>query len=415
MKLLPYLLIILSSLALSSCLAELKEKLTGLPAASPETTESVAEQPEESAWDWQKFPLQNELQLGTMPVDVHPKKSLEIKAEASGIISVKVGEQISQVTKGALWAEMNSERLANKRLQHDIRKNQQNIEKIKIDEIELPMQEKEALEKLQEAKKKVELIKKVLSSEVMDEMLTIIGVPRSDISQDSLVQAEEALTLANKRFEFAQKHERELRYGQEKLDEMDLVESEKQLQEAKDQSQYYIPFDGELRINIPSFTYGQQEYSVVTREAIGTLSDYSEIYAHLKVQNAGWISLEPSTLRLRLKDRARTELPFLGDRNIKDTRGRDERNYIFNIALQDNQDLRRLTGSTLDADLLHKLDQPCHIVPKLQLSLYAMERTNKREWAVILQDLFPNAELVAEGLEHLAVHLNTGASHSAKK
>ena len=210
--------------------------------------------------------------------------------------------------------------------------------------------------------------------------------------------------MAELDYEFAEKHEARLRADEIRLSDMDMEDNREAFKEAKGQAEYIIPFDGELQINIPLIP-GQNDYTVASREVIATLNDYTEIHGRLVVKNADWISLPPDSLQIRLKDKARTKLKFLDDRNISSTRGKEERNYIFNIELEGNQELRRLTGSTLDADLLHNLGKPCYIVPKLQFSLYAMSRSKEREWDSILSDLFPDAEILAEGLEHLAIHL----------
>ena len=82
--------------------------------------------------------------------------------------------------------------------------------------------------------------------------------------------------------------------------------------------------------------------------------------------------------------------------------------------LGDNEGLKRLTGSEIDADLLYDLGQECYIVPKLDLSIYAMDHSSAREWPKMVTELFDGADLVAEGLEHLAIALQPEPATSAE-
>ena len=50
-------------------------------------------------------------------------------------------------------------------------------------------------------------------------------------------------------------------------------DSEKSLEEAKNRSDYKIPFDGELRLEL-NYVEGQSDYSVITRDVVGTLNNY---------------------------------------------------------------------------------------------------------------------------------------------
>ncbi len=391
-----------------------------LPSCLPEQstsqatpTDTAPPPAEEVVWAWQDFAEATTLTLGTLPVAVHPRQSLEIKAEASGIITLYIDQKVSNVTAGKLWAEMNSERLASKQERLNIQTRKQSLNNMKAEQLDLPEREAEAYEKLQEAQRKVKLLEHLMKSKAMDKMTDLLGVNREDVSATSLQKAREALALAERKMEFAQKFDHQLREDEKRLAEMDMIESQNQFREAKSQSEYIVPFDGELRLNL-GLIPDQQHYTVMSRETLGVLSDYSEIHAYLSVNNASWIALQPESLHLRLKDRARTELTFLQDRYIKNSRGKEERNYIFRITGEENSDLRRLTGSTLDADLVHSLSQPCRIVPKLELSLYAMERSDSREWDAILADLFPGAQLIAEGLEHLAIALPAPSSSSTQ-
>jgi len=369
---------------------------------SPEEGNSVLK-PKSEEWSWEEFPIQEELTLATSQVSVHPKKSIAIKAAATGILTLNINEEVTTQKKGFLWAQMNTEKLRSEEEKIKIADRERTIGVLKVENIDIPEREAEVLEELLKARKKVELLRRLRAAESLEHLTDLVGISQQDLSDSSLEKAEEALARAEIKIKFARDYDKTLLEDSNRLKELNARDAKKLYNELKVQSEYHIPFNGELRINL-GLIPGQSNYTVSTRETLATLNDYSDIHAHLAIKNAGWIALPPESLSLLLKDRVKTKFTFLADRFITDNRGREERNYIFNSSLQENENLKRLTGSTLDATLVHQLEKPCYIVPKLELSLYALERTKSSEWRDIIKDLFPEAELYAEGLENVAIY-----------
>jgi len=124
----------------------------------------------------------------------------------------------------------------------------------------------------------------------------------------------------------------------------------------------------------------------------------------LKISNASWINLSPKRLLLQLNDQAKTLMPFLKDRIDKDKRThREERKYVFSVPLENNEALKRLVGTQMKGELIYKLPKTCYIVPKYNLSLYALGKTDAVDWGEMVSVLWPGAKVLAEGLSYVAI------------
>jgi hypothetical protein len=299
---------------------------------------------------------------------------------------------------------MDVEDLNEQQIRHDLREQRSEIARKKEDDLEIPKKKKEAKEELVKARKKVRLLKLMLNNPATKEYVAELfpeGI--GEIDKKALSAAQASLDLAEKESVFAENFEEKLLAGARTIEEMDRKRGERNLQQAKDRSLYKVRFDGELRLEV-NFIEGQKEYTVTTKETIATLNNYDEIHAHLKVANADWISLEPKRLYIQLTDKENTLLQFLDDRIEKDKRtNREERKYIFFTPREENTKLKRLTGTKMDSKLIYRLPEQCYIVPKYDVSLYALGKTDSLIWRDVVKTLWPNAELLGVGHKHLAI------------
>lgn len=382
----------------------------------PETGRPTAPQKNQSAeapnvkWDWNAFPRENTLALGRMKIQIKPKQTLNIKSEVGGVLTIKVDGETSTVKKGYEWALMNAEKLSEAETKLAIKKRQLKLENMKASELELPAKLKAARNDLEKARKRIKLMEAVLKSPAMQEHAAdLFDGDISKVSRETLVRAKEDFSLAEKRLAFLETFQEQEQKDAKELGRIEISDDERAYSEAKERSVYTVPFDGELRLRL-GLVDGQKDYSVASREIIATLSDFTQIHAHLVVQNVPWISLEPDTLRLRLSDANRTVMPFFQDKVIQNERTRqDERTYIFSVPFQGNQKLKRLVGTQLDGELITQLPEKCWIVPKVKISVYALGKTKKFDWEEVVEALWPGAKVLAVGHSELAISYTPAA------
>ncbi len=358
----------------------------------------------ETSWEWKTFQKSSELVLGTLPLDIRPKQSLAIKSEASGIITFEVQEKVSQISKGQSIARMDVETLEEQGERLTIQEEKQILEDMKRDNLDTPERRKKAREELEEARRKVKLVEMILNNPAMESMSSeLFGSDMGTINKAALAEAKDTLRLAEQKMAWANEFDEKLQTGQQRIQEMDLTKSKRQYQEAKERSVYMAPFDGELRLDV-NYVVGKNEYTVAARETIATLSDYEEINALLNVSNAAWINLQPQRLHISLNDKERTILSFIDDRVEKDERTlREERKYVFSVPLKNNESLKRLAGTQMTGDLVYKLPSECYIIPKYDLALYALGKTDTTDWVAMVKKLWPAATVLAQGQKHLAI------------
>ncbi|MGE9268928.1 MAG: hypothetical protein ACQKBY_12600 [Verrucomicrobiales bacterium] len=381
--------------------------LLALPACDGDkapTAEAAPEAEKEMVWSWDNYRRSDELELGTMRADIQPKQSLEIKSEGTGVVTIEVEKRLTTVAKGHIWARMDVQELSEQERRLEIQEAQATLEAHRQESIDLPQKKREAREQLTEARRKVRVMEMILRSPAMQEMSAeLFGGDIGDVNEDTLARAKQDLDVIEKNMAWLDKFEPKLRDDQEELKEMDLQKSKRSLTEAKDRSVYEIPFDGELRLEL-DYVDGQQEYTVTSRDVLATLNDYAEIHAYLTVANAKWINLDPKTLYLRLLDRDNTLMQFTDDRVEKDERTRkEERKYIFAVPLENNEGLKRLTGTQMQSELVAKLPTTAWILPKVDVSLYALGKTDTLDWGEMVDQLWPGAKVIAEGMKSLAV------------
>jgi len=322
------------------------------------STISIEESESEIIWDWDSFSQASELTLRTMPCDIQPKQAFEVKSEASGIMTFLITDRTRPVKKGELIAKMDVETLAETQERIEIGEQQSLLEELKSTELDEPEQRK---------------------------------------------KAEEELAFVEKKFLILDDVDKKLRKGAKRLQEMDLAKTKRQHEDVKERSLYKAPFDGELRLEI-SRVEGQTEYTVGARETIATINNYEEIHAHLSVARSKWVNLQPEQLYIELNDRNKTLLDFHDDRIERDQRTKkEERKYIFSVPLKGNESLKRLAGTQMQGKLIYKLPEPCYIVPKYDLSLYANGKTESIDWNSRVRELWPSASILAEGRTNLAI------------
>lgn len=369
-----------------------------------DTSVEAEEISQELIWSWDVFPQSSEMVLSSLPLDIQPKESFEIKSESSGVISLEVDRKLTHLRAGEVIARMDVETLNEQLERLNIQEEKQLLEDIKAEKLDVPENRKKVREELHEARRKVRKIELILNNPAMKEYSQeLFGGDIGDINDNALQEAKDQLSLAENKMAWAEEFGEAIRQGQQRIQEMDMEKSKRQFEQTQERSVYKTPFAGELRLEL-NYVDGQREYTVAARETIATLNNFDEIHAHLKVGNAKWVSMPPQQLYVQLNDRNKTIMNFLDDRIEKDSRSRrEERKYVFSVPLEGNQMLKRLVGTQITGELFYKLPHRCYIVPKYDVSLYALGKTDSTEWNVIVSQLWPDVKFVAEGRKYLAL------------
>ena len=390
----PYAIISILALALSAC-------NTG---DSDDIEQAAQDTSKEIVWDWETFPQSSEMLLSSLPVHIQPKKSFEIQSEASGIITLEVDEKVTQIEEGVVIARMNVDTLKEQAERLSIQEEKQILEDMKAEKLDIPEQRKKAKDELEKARRKLRMIELVLKNPAMEEYAKeLFGGDIGELNDKALEEARDALRLAETKLAWAEEFGEKIRKGAKRIEEMDLSKNKRTYEETKDRAVYTTPFSGELRLEV-NYVDGQKEYTVAGRETIATLNNLDEIHAHLKVGSAKWVNLLPEQLYIQLHDANKTVMHFSEDRIERDIRTRrEERKYIFSIPLESNKALKRLVGTQMKGDLIYKLPARCYIVPKYDLSLYALGKTDSTEWNTIVSQLWPEVKVIAEGHKFLAL------------
>ena len=390
----PYAIISILALALSAC-------NTG---DSDDIEQAAQDTSKEIVWDWETFPQSSEMLLSSLPVHIQPKKSFEIQSEASGIITLEVDEKVTQIEEGVVIARMNVDTLKEQAERLSIQEEKQILEDMKAEKLDIPEQRKKAKDELEKARRKLRMIELVLKNPAMEEYAKeLFGGDIGELNDKALEEARDALRLAETKLAWAEEFGEKIRKGAKRIEEMDLSKNKRTYEETKDRAVYTTPFSGELRLEV-NYIDGQKEYTVAGRETIATLNNLDEIHAHLKVGSAKWVNLLPEQLYIQLHDANKTVMHFSDDRIERDIRTRrEERKYIFTIPLESNKALKRLVGTQMNGDLIYKLPARCYIVPKYDLSLYALGKTDSTEWNTIVSQLWPEVKVIAEGHKFLAL------------
>jgi len=387
-----YSILALTPLFLVSCDRELE----------PETPEEI-----QVEWHWSNYQKSETLQLGNFSVPVQPKQSLEIMSNAAGSITLHTTKKSSVVEKDFLWAEMDKDKLSEDKIRIDISKRKRDLEKHKIETLERPEKLKEAQEELKKAQSQLAVMKRLQNSKQLKKRASeFLNGDITEITDKSIREQENAVELGIARLNALTEIDEILWKDADTIAQMDLEQTQDLYEESLKASTYTTPFSGELRIELDLIP-DEIEYQVTSRQVMATLSDYSDIHASLDVGNVSWINLPPTSLKIQLSDSAQTELSYLRDEFIKDSRTKQSSKfYIFSIPLEQNKSLKRLVGTTMDATLSTQLDETCFIVPKLDISLYALGKTKSRDYPSIVADLWEGARVLAEGSNNIAIAYN---------
>ena len=181
----------------------------------------ISTKPAPITWDWNKYAKATEMHLSAIPVDIQPKKSYDMKSEGSGTITFEINEKNTTVKKDQLIARMDVENLTEQEKRLQIAKESADIAQMKEDELVLPVKKKEAKEELEEARRKVKLLRLMLTNPATKEYANELfpeGI--GNIDEKAMAEAEENLSLAEKSYAFAKDFEERLLTGKREIEKM---------------------------------------------------------------------------------------------------------------------------------------------------------------------------------------------------
>lgn len=369
-------------------------------------------------WDWDKQKQAEELQLGTKRVNIQPKQSVEVLANAAGKLTLLMDKRQDDVSKGFHFAQMDREKLQNEKVKLDIEARAQSVERTREEEFARPIKIREAEKLLEEARKYLAQIELIRNSPSLKKNASeIFGADFKNLKAEDYELAKQDFDLAKRQLDMMKEVDDDLYEDQLHLQKLQREEALKSYEEKKESSEYKTSFKGELRIELPDYVPGQTEYAVTSRTSIATLNDYEEMHALLAIEGAAWVRLDPGSLLIRLKDSKDTEMPYSEEKVVKNTQTRrEERSYVFALPTETNPDLKRLSGTTLEADLIAKLGKPCYIVNKVDVAkLATMKKSNFKLWPDIVNHIWPGAKVLAVGHREVAVDYDPSKKDGEEK
>ena len=371
--------------------------------------QELAQQTEETEakpqWNWDNYEQNYELELGSKRVNIQPKRSVDITAKSSGKLEILVNTAINEVEEDFLFAQIDKEKLESELIKIEIAKRAEEREDTQYEEFERPQKMKETRLRLKEAEIDLKRIKAVMNSKVLrEEAVTAFGSEYAEVGQKALKEAEEELDLAKRQFELAEEYDPGEHADKQELSRIEREEREKSYDERKETSEYRVPFSGELRIELDEFVEGKKEYLAKGGGVIASINDYEDMHVNLTILGESWVSLEPSTLYLKLENADKTVVNFRDTKTLKNKATRsDEKIYIFAIPTAEQPSLKRLSGTGMEARLITRLPEKCWIVPKVDIALEALGKSTSKSWSNMVEDIWAGAKLVAEGENSLAI------------
>ncbi|HEX3797165.1 MAG TPA: hypothetical protein VH413_00580 [Verrucomicrobiae bacterium] len=356
------------------------------------------------AWQWENYPLSDQLQLATLSCKVQAKNSFVMVSPMSGLLRLHVATFQTNLAVGEVWAEMESDLLISESNALAEAKSKMEQREKTLQELELPRQKLKLTRDLWEAERQEALTGWLLTNQDLAASVSDLKTP--DLRSESLSLAHEESLL--------------LRRGLEELAKTNLVLSGVDLDEQRaewdrrelefkrkqEMSQIKMPFSGQLTVSL-LLADGVTQYPVSSGQELGVARDLSQIQVRVALYDSAWAALPPSSLRATIQESANVELEAtFACKKIERAQFREEPAAYFVIRPEDVARAGPMVGMEVPGALWLKLEKPMRIVPKLALILYCPAYFQRRNWTEGVTHICPGAKVVAEGQADVAIDIS---------
>lgn len=345
------------------------------------------------------FAKSERLWISSSMVRITPAQSQTIRSQQTGDISILLPDN-STVKKDQVWAVAKPERIALEEESIELEKRLLN-EKISSLELDAADQIDQSREKLNELQLQKSKLQAVLSN------------PEFSQNQELKKHTEKAIALvasqldrANERLNSLRdrtKHDAEIA----KLN-LDYKKRVSDFDYMKETSEYRARFDGILRYELEDKTKPDEFPYKVWLESgaqIASITNDTHFEVALDTISPSLHEIKKDTLVLKINTAIpgqnleanfdRVDFLTANDNSIP--------RYIFKVREDDTKAASQMQGTQPIAVIHATLESPCHIVPKAYLIAQIADSAQGQNWAEMVAQTWPDAQLIAVGYHTLAV------------
>jgi hypothetical protein len=359
------------------------------------------------AWNWDSFPAVKKMRLGMVPCTLQPRSQIAINSTLAGSLKLYVTVPQTNLDAGFVWGEfepsifeLEAKAIEEARLRLDER------EKLQRD-IEIPRLRLKLTNDLQEAERRVKMIRFLSTNREMADLTLSIGDNKSLLRPESLVQAEQELQLVHQNLTYVTETNSAVLTMDVGSLRLQWERQRAEFERKRAQATLKMPFSGQLTMSLP-LAEGVAEYPVNVGQEIGVARDLSIVRLRVPFSNSAWSSLPPDRLFavVRLPSGQELDAQFAYNK-VERAQNREESAYYFQFLPEHTPLVARLIGTDVSCELWLNLGQVTRVVPKLALIMHNPTAFQSGNWSAGLAQAFPGARLAVEGQTDLGIILPT--------
>jgi hypothetical protein len=354
------------------------------------------------ALDLRRYPLSDEIILGTTNAEVRPARYLRLKAPATGQLHLKLPAAGRTLAKGEVWAELDPARLDLERRAVALARALLTAKDEPTLRLEQARQRADLTERLDELERQAAMLRKLLDDPELSKLYLAeqATAGSSDKIREMLTQLDRQSGLLREVLVFVgtpRQEALELQALHLKLEQQEI-----ELDRRERDSRLMMPFAGEITLVPPRPPAGDPLY-IESGMDLARLQDFSSVAARTVIKQTAWRLLDPARLKMRVVA-GREVLNASFTRSLtEEIFGRDELVYYFTFDSGQTAAARALVGGQISVQLLAILPQPARLVPKLDLALANPELFRTAGWDAAVAHLIPGARVIQHGDTHLAI------------
>lgn len=354
------------------------------------------------AFELQRYPLADEIVLGTTTAEVTPARALRLKAPATGQLHLNLPPTNRPLAKGTVWAELDPAQLDLQRRAVALARTLLEAKEEPALRLEQVRTRADLTERLDEIERQSAMLRKLLKEPELGELYLAdqAATGGADKVRYMLTQLDQQARLLREVLTFVGTPK------QEKLElqalRLKLEQQEIDLERRERDSRLTMPFDGELTLVPPLPPAGEPLY-IESGMDLARIQDFSRVEARAVIKRTEWRLLDPSRVRLRVDAGREVLFADFSRALTEEIFGREELVYYFTFRAEQKTAARALVGGQISVQLLANLPQAARLVPKLDLALADPELLRTAGWDAAVAQLIPGARVALSGDTHLAI------------
>lgn len=350
--------------------------------------------------DLSRYPLAEELVLGTVTAEVLPARQLRLKAPATGYLHLTLPPPGTRITKDTVWAELDPARLDLERRALKLARALLTAKEEPALRLEQARNQADLIERLDEIERQAAMLRKLLKEPDLGELYLSDATDAAAKARAMLAQLDRQAGLVRDVLAYvgtSRQEELELQALHLKLEQQEI-----ELTRRERDSRLVMPFDGELTLIPPAPPAGEPLF-VESGLDLARLQDFAQLHARTVMRRTEWRLVDPARVTLRIPTGGGELRARYTRRLTEEVFGREELVYHFAFAPDQAVAARPLVGGQISAQLVAALPQPARLVPKLDLLLLDPESFRTLGWEQAVARLIPGATVVLQGETHVAI------------